>query len=336
MPVTIKDIAAIAGVSTTTVSKVLNRKDEDISQATREKVLKVIEKHNYVPNTIARSLVTKKTKTIGLIIPDITNPFFPEIARGAEDKAQEKGYSIIFCNTDDDLEKEDKYMSMLMEKMVDGIVLASSAKRASNARRSRRNSIPIVSVDRDAKLEGINGEVFVDNVSGAYEAVNHLLENNYEEILFLSGPLCTITSKNRLEGYRKALKEKGIAHKDDLIIEGEYKYSWGYEIGKEILGSKIKFDSVFCGNDLIAFGVIKSFKDNGLHIPEDIGVVGYDDIYMSRLVEPELTTVKQPNYQMGYKAVEILIDIIEGKEAVNKDVVLKSELIVRNSTKVFI
>ncbi|MCR2043703.1 LacI family transcriptional regulator [Anaerosalibacter massiliensis] len=334
MSITIKDIAAIAGVSTATVSKVLNGKDKDISQATREKVLKITKEYNYVPNNVARSLVTKRTKTIGLIIPDITNPFFPEIARGAEDKAQEKGYSIIFCNTDDDIEKENKNINMLVEKMVDGIVLAASAKEELNIERSRYNSIPLVLVDRDSNLEGINGKVFVNNISGAYQAVSYLLENNYKNILFLSGPLSTIPSKDRLKGYKKALKEKRIDYNDELVIEGEYKYSWGYEIGKKVLDSKIKFDSVFCGNDLIAFGVMKSFKDRGLNIPKDIGIVGYDDIYMSRLVEPTLTTVKQPNYQMGYRAVEILINIIEGKEKIDKDIVLETKLIIRKSTKV--
>ncbi|EOD01782.1 LacI family DNA-binding transcriptional regulator [Caldisalinibacter kiritimatiensis] len=332
MKVTIKDIAKHAGVSMTTVSKIINNKDQDISQATRDKVLKIMKEYNYVPNTIARSLVTKKTKTIGLVIPDIRNPFFPELARGAEDKANEEGYNIIFCNTDDDVSKEEKYISMLAEKMVDGIIFTASSKRTSGFDILSKKSIPIILVDRDIDFVGVKGKIIVDNFQGAYEGVIHLLECGYKKIAFISGPLSSNTSICRLDGYKKALKSYEIDFKEECILEGDYKSEWGYKAVNTLLSKGIEFDGIFCGNDLIAIGAIKALKENNIVVPKEVGVVGFDDIYIANLVEPQLTSVKQPNYEMGYKAVEMLIDIIDNKKDKVEDLVLSTELIKRNST----
>ncbi len=332
MKVTIKDIARFAGVSTTTVSKIINNKDENISEATRKKVLGLMKEYNYVPNKIAQSLVTKKTKTIGLVIPDIRNPFFPELARGAEDKANEKGYNIIFCNTDDDIEKEENYINMLVEKMVDGIIFTAASKRSYEFKTVEKFPVPIVLVDRDVEVEGIKGKVTVDTFVGGYEGTKHLLELGHEEIVFLSGPLKNNTSINRLKGYKKALENFNIEPKENNILEGEYKSEWGYEIVKRLLEKGKKFSGLFCANDLIAIGAIKALKERNLKVPEDVSVVGFDDIYISRLIDPDLTTIRQPNYEMGYQSVEMLIDILENKEGYKENIDLIPKLIIRKST----
>ncbi|WP_432664284.1 LacI family DNA-binding transcriptional regulator [Wukongibacter baidiensis] len=334
MKITIKEIAKMAGVSTATVSKILNKKDKNISDATRQRVLDIVKEHNYIPNTIARSLVTRQTKTIGLVIPDIANPFFPELARGAEDKANESGYNIIFCNTDDNIEKEEKYINMLVEKMIDGIIFTQSAKRTMGFGNLNLGSTPIVLIDRDMELEGVVGKVLVDNFTGAYEGVKYLINEGYKKIAFITGALTTDTSVSRLNGYKEALEDSGILYDDDYVLAGEYRSEWGFKATEQLIDRKIDFDAVFCGNDLIALSVIKALKNYGKSIPEDVGVLGFDDIYMSKFIEPELSTIRQPNYKMGYKAVEILINILENpaEKNIEKKLILNTELIIRKST----
>ena len=334
MKITIKDIARIAEVSTATVSMILNNKGNNISSATREKVMRVVKENNYIPNSMARSLVTRKTKTIGLVIPDIANPFFPELARGAEDKANEAGYSIIYCNTDDDVEKEEKYINMLSEKMVDGIVFTNSAKRTGGLSPIDRGCIPVILIDRDLESKNIKGRVLIDNLDAAYKAVCHLIEKGRKKIVFITGALTSTTAKDRHEGYKKALKDNGIEYNEKYVKAGEFRSDWGITSTNQILDEGLTFDAVFCGNDLIAISVLKVLKSRGYDIPKDISVVGFDDIYMASVIEPGLTTIKQPNYEMGYIAVEMLIETLEKPEQSfeQRTVILDTELIVRSST----
>lgn len=333
MKVTIKDIARIAGVSTATVSKVLNKKDENISQATRQKVLDIIEEYNYVPNRMASSLVTKKTNTFGLIIPNIANPFFPELARGAEDKANEEGYNLILCNSDDNITKEDSYIEMLKEKMVDGIIFTASSKRTNKFEKLAKAQLPVITVDREIEGLETHGIIIVNNVEGAYNAVKYLFKCGYSKILHLTGPMTSKTARDRHKGYSMALIDNKIEYDNKLIYEGEYSINWGYEAIYKALDEGIEFDGVFCGNDLIAIGAIKALTIEGFKIPEQVGIVGYDDIYISRMIDPGLTTIKQPNYEMGYKAAEMLIKMIKNKEFDNNKFILNTELVVRGTTK---
>lgn len=331
MSITIKDIARLSGVSTATVSKVINGKAYDISDVTIEKVKKVIEEQNYSPNRIARSMITKKTKTIGLIIPDVRNPFFTDLTRGAEDVANERGYSIFFCNTDDDLTKEIKYLNSLIEKQVDGIALAGAVGRNKELEEKLNIKTPIVALDRNVYFKGIKGKIEVDNFSGAYDAVTHLIDLEHKRIMFLSGQLNTKPSLDRLEGYKRALKDNGIEYDERLVIVGKYSSEFGYEIIRNTTMDE-GVTAIFCANDLIAIGAMNALKEKGLRIPEDISIVGFDDIYFSSLVTPALTTVRQPSYEIGYLAIETLIDILEGRENMRDKVEIKLELIVREST----
>lgn len=336
MKITIKEIAKEAGVSIATVSMILNNKDHSITNATRMRVLEIVKKHNYIPNAMAGSLVTQKTHLVGLILPDITNPFFPGIARGAEDKANESGYSIIFCNSDDKLEVEEKYIETLTKKMADGIIIAHSSNSEKMSEILERCKVPIILIDRDFYSENIRGKVLVDNLEGAHKGVSHLINKGYKKIAFLSGSLKTKTAKDRLDGYKLALKESNIKYDENLVKFGEYKIEWGRNGVKELLNENKLIDAIFCGNDLIAIGAMKELKEKGYIIPNDIGVMGFDDIYLAGLVEPSLTTIRQPNYNMGYKAMELLLDNINNKEKNMHDkeiktITLKTELIIRNS-----
>jgi LacI family transcriptional regulator len=331
MSVTIKDIARLSGVSTATVSKIINGKDSDISKSTIERVKRIIEEQNYSPNIVARSMITKKTKTIGLVIPDVRNPFFTDLVRGAEDVANERGYSLLFCNTDDDLKKEIKYINNLIEKRVDGIALAGAAERNQSLEENIDIKVPIVSLDRNVYFKGIEGKIEVDNFSGAYDAVTHLIQLGHKNIMFLSGPLNIKLSKDRLEGYKRALADNNIAYNEKLVIFGKYSSESGYErIRNRTLDKSMT--AIFCGNDLIAIGAMNALKEKNIRIPEDISIVGFDDIYISSLVTPALTTVTQPSYEIGYQAVEILIDILECKKDSSKKLGIKLELKVREST----
>jgi len=330
---TIKEIAREAGVSIATVSMILNKKDVKISEATKNKVLTIANELNYIPNTMARSLVTRRTKTIGLIMPDITNPFFPEIARGAEDRASKEGYSIIYCNTDDSIAREEKYIETLTEKMVDGIVLAHSSDREGDNAGLVSCRVPIVLIDRDYDIPNVAGKVLVNNKSGSVKAVEFLFEKGYKNIVYIAGPMNTRTAKERLEGYKKAIIHKGIEFNERLIKIGDYKSKWGETATREFLDEGVLFDAIYCGNDLIAIGAIKTLKAAGLRVPQDVGVIGFDDIYMASMVDPELTTIKQPNYEMGYRATELLISAIEQKEKQKPEkILLETKLIVRKST----
>jgi len=336
-PVTIKEIAKEANVSIATVSMILNNKDANISEATRNRVLEIVKNRNYIPNTMARSLVTKQTRIIGLIMPDIVNPFFPEIARGAEDRASLSRYSIIYCNTDDNLTREDAYVDILSEKMVDGIIFTHSADREGASEGFKRCRVPVVLIDRDYDIPNVIGKVLVDNMKASFTGVNYLIDQGYRKIAYIAGPMHTRTARDRLAGYKKALEERGIPCRDEYVKVGEYKTQWRIKATNLFLEEKTDFDAIFCGNDLIAIGAVKALKDAGYKVPEDIGIMGFDDIYMAGIVDPSLTTIKQPNYEMGYRAAELLINEIETagvseKSGEAKTIILDTELIVRQST----
>lgn len=333
MKATIKDIARLAEVSTATVSKVVNGKDEKISAATRMRVMKIIEDVGYVPNRIASSMVTKKTRTLGLIIPDIANPFFPELARGAEDLANKEGYTLILCNSDNSLEKEDAYIDMLQEKMVDGIIFTASSSRTQVSSALKRVRIPVITVDRD--IDGLKSQkkIVVDNEMGAYEAVIHMLERGYERIYHISGPMTSKPAQQRYKGYLRAHEEKGKVPFEGHLISGTYTGDWGFESVEKLIAQNAKFDGVFCGNDLIALGALKALHSHNIQVPDQVGLVGYDDIYMAQMVTPELTTVNQPNYEMGYQAAQMLVGMIQGKTLKQNKDALKTKLVIRGTTR---
>ncbi len=333
MKATIKDISRLAEVSTATVSKVVNGKAEKISLTTKERITRIIEEVGYIPNRIASSMVTKRTKTIGLIIPDIANPFFPELARGVEDLANKEGYTLILCNSDNDLKKEDDYLGMLQEKMVDGIIFTASSNHSAVSLALNKSKIPVITVERN--IDGLMSQqtIVANNEIGAFTAVKHMLKCGYNKILYLSGPIKSKPAQERYSGYLRALKESNIEPMKFHLIEGYYSGDWSFIRVQKIIKEGFDYDGIFCGNDLIALGALKALQASDIDVPNQVGLVGFDDIYMAQMVNPELTTVRQPNYEMGYQAAENLLAMIDNEKTMLNLNLLKTRLIVRGSTR---
>lgn len=324
---TIKRIAELSKVSIATVSKIINNKDQHISEETRQRVLEIVEREGYIPNGIAKSLKMKRTKTIGIIMPDVMNLFFSELARGAEDAAEKKGYSVILCNTDNRESKEEKYIQILQEKMVDGIIMTASERSVSKS--LEKCNTPLVLVDRDMDLDKKVGRITANNQEGAYDATSFLIEKGCKNIGYISSDQMNIPSAQRLEGYKRAILDNGLEVDSNKIFLQSYSIESGY-IGVLSLLEQSKIDGIFCGNDLIAIGAIKALKENKIKVPEDIKIIGFDDISISQYIDPPLTTIKQPIYQMGKESVNMLVSIIEDKD-LELHKVLECKLVERGS-----
>lgn len=323
---TIKDVAKRAGVATSTVSYVLNN-NKKLKPETVERVLAAVEELGYRPNLIARSLKTRKTATIGIIVPDIANAFFTEIIRGIEDISEKNDHSVILCNTYEDMDKEEKYLNILLNRDIDGLIFVGTGKNPrilSNIR-----NVPIVVVDR--RIGDSFPSVMVNNEKGGYLAASHLLKRKKEEILLLSGPLAINTYFERLNGYLKAVKEAGMHRNELLIYECEVSYDGGQKTMEDILNHSIHFGSIFAANDLIALGAYNTLMNNGIRIPADLPLVGFDDIPTAHIITPGLTTVRQPTYRIGSKAAEILFRHVNGESKEIEHLVLEPELVVRET-----
>lgn len=323
----IKKIAELAGVSSATVSKILNNKDQYISDKTRQRVLDIVEREGYIPNGIAKSLRMKNTKTIGIIMPDVMNLFFSELVRGAEDTAETKGYSVIICNSDNKESKEEKYIQILQEKMVDGIIITASENSISKAFENIRT--PIVLVDRDVDTEKKVGRITVDNEKGMFDATSYLIGKGCKNIGFISAYKDSKISANRLRGYENSLINNGLRFDENKVYFDRFTIESGYKGAKELV-SKSQIDGIVCGNDLIAIGAIQALKEMGFKVPDDVRVVGFDDISISKFMDPPLTTVSQPIYKLGEESVNMLIDIIDDKD-IKLNKVLPISLVERGS-----
>lgn len=348
----IYDVARQAGVSIATVSRVLNG-SQLVRPRTRERVLAVARSLDYHPNGLARGLVMKQTGLIALIVPDISNPFFPEVARGVEDAASAAGYSVILCNSDGEESKQETYLAVLRQRRVDGIILAATSWQVGTDRegsgtdettgRTRANSgsgvrrsdaIPTVAVDRDSSAAG--DAVLVNNSAGAAQAARYLLQLGHRRIGIISGPNDTRPGRERLEGFRQVLEDEGC-FEPDLVVDGDFRRRSGAEGARRLLLDRNNGErptAVFAANDLMALGVLDTCEELGFAVPEDVSVVGFDDISLASIVRPKLTTVAQPKYEMGRLAVELLLARLGNGETpmAARRVVLETELVVRAST----
>lgn len=332
--VTIKDIARRVGISYATVSRALNGK-YGVKPATRERVLETARSLGYRPNVIARGLVTRRTMTIGLIVPDIRNPFYPEVAGGVEDAAREAHYGVLLCNSNWREESERQYVSLLLERRVDGILIAPIAGGAESIDKRVRGRTPVVYVsNRPHRTEC--GFVVIDDTRGGLLAVRHLLEAGYAPIGFIGSVEDSDTGRGRLTGYRRALAQHGEAYDGRYVRFGDMMQVGGYRMFRQLFEAGDLPRAVFAENDLMALGCIQAARECGLRIPQDVAVVGFDDIPFASFPEVQLTTVRQPTYDMGRTAVEILLDGI-GRDAADRgggvrQVVLKPQLVVRRTT----
>lgn len=334
MRTTLKDIAKKTGLSVATVSLALNKKEHRLSEKTIAVVRDAARELNYRPNQIAVGLITQRTKTIGLIVPDICNQFFAEIAKGAEAQCQEYGYNVILCNTNDHPDKDLDYMDVLLDRGVDGIIFAMSANMgAGRVQRCRRlieqSQTPVVLVDRAIDEFPVDS-VLIDHELGGYLATRHLLELGHRSVGCITGPMSVQTAKQRFFGYIRALQEYQIPFYPDRIVEGDYHTLSGYGQAGKLIEKRVT--ALFACNDLMAYGAYKRISEMGLRIPEDMSIVGFDDTSLSDIIMIPLTTIRQPIYEMGGTAVTRLLKKIGEPELKQESIVFKPELVIRHST----
>lgn len=332
MAASIKDVAREAGVSIATVSRVLNDVDV-VNEETKKKVIDAINKLGYRPNIVARSLKTQRTKTIGIVIPDISNQFYPEIVRGAEDGANIYDYNIMLCNTDLDSNKEKEYLKVLKEKMVDGVLYMSASLDEEVIALIKELQLPVVLVEtRDEKADFPS--VTIDNKKASKEAVEYLLNKGNKNVAYIGARAGVFNaSAERYVGYRTALEEQGMAVDEDLVHLAGLKTKDGNEGMQKVLATGKKFDAVFCASDEIAMGAVNVLRENGVRVPEDVDVMGFGNIYTSSVFYPKLTTVSQPLYDMGSFGMRMLIKLINKQPLENDHYELSYRIIERDSCK---
>lgn len=321
----IKDVAKQAGVSVATVSRVLNDKGY-VSVETRKKVEAAIGELNYRPNEVARSLFKKQSKTIGLILPDIMNPFFPELARAIEDTAAKLGYTVILCNSDEDEEKARRYVDVMLQKYVDGIIISSNTIQEKTIRELH---IPVVCIDREISKD--IPTIVVDNKNGARMATRFLQQKGRQKIAHIRGPVDIVNANERCDGYREVVSKEDW-FQESYIVNGNYRMDTAIEATLELLQRHPEVDGIFAANDTMAIGVIKAVYQHGLKVPDDISVIGFDGIALAKASIPELTTVEQPLYELGQKAAKLLIELIQGQEVDKTFYQYDVQLIERDST----
>lgn len=328
---TISDVARRAGVSPVTVSRVMNG-GSNVKQETREKVQRAIEELHFLPNSAARSLRSKRTYTLALLVPDITNSYWTTIARGVEDKALESGYSILLCNTDENPEKLQRYQDVIIGQRVDGVIIAPYDSNAGNLSKFRDRKIPVVVIDR--RINGWEVDTVIgDSLNGARELVGHLIDLGHKRIAILTGPSSTSTAEDRITGYCMALEEAGIPVDPRLIRRGEFRAVSGQEITARLLHEDLDITAIFAANNTLALGTIKAIEAHGLCIPQDIALVCFDDLPDLSQVFPFLTVAVQPAYEIGECAAELLIDRLEGEANIQpRHLTLPTKIIVRYSS----
>jgi LacI family transcriptional regulator len=290
-----------------------------------------MEELGYHPNRLARSLRSGKTQTIGMIVPNSTDPFFAEVARGIEDTAFENGYSLILCNSDSNLDKEAFYTDVLVEKQVDGILFLAAGVSTERILDLQQRGMLVVVVDRELPAANVD-TVLTDNAGGGWSATRHLIDLGHRRIGYIAGPSDLTLSEYRSTGYRKALKEAGITADEELILRGTFDFESGYRTAGQLLANHNRPTAIFACNDLMAIGAICAATELGLQVPQDLSVVGYDDIPLASYSNPPLTTIAQPNYDMGVKAASMLLERLLDPGMPARRVVLDIELRIRRST----
>lgn len=327
-----KDVARLAGVSTSTVSHVIN-KDRFVSEAITDKVAAAIKTLNYAPSALARSLKLNQTRTIGMLITASTNPFYSELVRGVERSCFERGYSLVLCNTEGDEQRMNQNLETLMQKRVDGLLLlCTETHQPSQEIMQRYPSVPTVMMDW-APFDGDSDLIQDNSLLGGDLATQHLIDQGYTRIGCLTGPLDKTPARLRLEGYRKAMYRAGLAIPDGYEITGNFEFGGGFAAMQQLLAHPVPPEAVFAGNDAMAVGAYQALYQAGKRIPEDMGIVGYDDIELARYMTPPLTTVHQPKDELGELAIDVLIHRMAQPDQQQQRVQLTPELVVRGSTR---
>lgn len=328
--VTIYDVAKAAGVATSTVSRALNG-NAPVADQTSSRIRAAVEDLRYQPNSIARSLAIQATQTIGILIPDISNPFFGELVKGVQHRIEEFGYTLFLGNTEQDSGKEVAYLKALRQKLVDGVILVGLASHHDLLVPLLEGSAAVC-LDRNVDLPGAT-LVQIDNRAGARAATGHLIELGHKAIAHLTGVRGLSVTRERFNGYRDALRGAGISYDASLVGEADFTEDAGYRATLALLRSRKRVTAIFASNDLSAIGAMTAVQSQGLNVPADMSVVGFDDIHLAAYTSPRLTTIRQPIYEMGRKAAELLIEQIRAKGTVPaKRIEFRGELIVRESS----
>jgi len=327
--ITLKMVAEKAGVAVNTASRAINNKP-DINLETKKRVLQIAKELGYIRNAAAVALRTKKTRTIGVVIADNRNPFYAELLNGIEEAAREKNHHIILANTQRDYKKEEEAINLLLAKRVDGLLIAPVQDRDDDIRNLIKANFPFVIVGRDFENIEVDA-VYNDEVNGGFLATEYLIKKGHKRIALIDGFLYKSPAKGRLEGYKKALNKYRISLDESLISVGDINMEDGYERTKQMLEKNLDFTAIFAYNDMMAFGAMQAIKEKKLRIPEDIGLVGYDDISFSSLMNPALTTIRLNKQELGIESVKLLLSRINGNRKIAQKIMLDVDIIVRKT-----
>jgi LacI family transcriptional regulator len=324
---TVYEVAKRAAVSPATVSRVLSNSTHPVSAETRLKVLRAARELNFLPNALARSLLLRQSKAIGVLIPDVSNPYYAGILRGVEDMAGQHGYSVIACNTDRNREKQLAYLRSLLERRVDGIVVTGGTFEHEEARLLKHMGLPAVLIGRHpVRLPTVG----VDNHAAARLAVQHLIDLGHRRIAFVAGPPQSLTAHDRLEGYRSTLEAAGLKPSPELVVAGDFTAASGYEATFQLMQTGDPPTAIVASNDRMAIGAMRALHEMGLEVPTEVSVVGFDDAPLAPFVVPALTTVSVPMYDLGRKAAELLFARLGGRRVSSLE--LEVKLVVRETT----
>ncbi|MFC4766306.1 LacI family DNA-binding transcriptional regulator [Effusibacillus consociatus] len=324
----INDVARLANVSTATVSRVLSNAD-NVTEETREKVLEAIQRLKYQPNILGRYLRRMETKTVLVVVPDITNSFFSKILLGIESVAVKSGYQVLLVDTQNSVHLEVEYLNLLRQKQVDGMILLTA--------RMNREEIEEIAEQFPVVLacEYLEGSriptVSIDNISSARKATEHLIQLGHRRIAHISGPMNIVLSRDRLRGYQQAMTQYELEIDPVLIQEGDFSYEIGYNLAMKFLALENPPTAIFAASDDMAIGAVKAVREQSLNVPKDIAVVGFDDVKIASIFEPSITTIAQPMYEIGTTAMELLVKLINGNQLKRRQYVLEDQLIIRET-----
>lgn len=329
----IAEIAAICKVSKATVSRVINNNPQGVGEETRARVLKTIQQLNYRPNALARSVATSRSGMMGVVVPDVSNFFYPKLIRGITDCMDTEGYSVIVANSDYDPKREAEQLLSMVDKRVDAIMLCSGVSNKEFLTRFRKYHIPMGLVGRtfDSSLSDVS--ISSDNVKGAMKSVEYLLHSGNRRIVYVEGNHNVSGAGQRMEGYRKALTEAGIPVREELILHGEYSIDYGREAVIQLLKSKVQFDAIMTGSDLIAIGIVFQLLQSGVRVPDDVEVLGYDNIELASVINPPLSTISKPHYDMARHVAKQLLKVIQGEPVPLAHTVVEPHLVLRATTR---
>lgn len=329
--VRIKDVAQSAGVSSATVSRVLANK-EYVRVSTRQKVLSAVERLNYRPSRVARSLRNKSSQIIGLIISDIQNPFFTSLVRAVEDVAYEHNYALFLCNTDEDVDKEALYIDLMLAESAAGVIITTTREWDSPCKKLLEANVPIVSVDRrvmDCEID----TVVLNNIKGSHDLTNLLIDYGHRRIGAIFGTQTITTGRERFEGYVSSLSSHNISFDTTLVRTGLPKAEIGYQLANELLSLKEPPTALFAGNNLLSIGALRALKESKLSVPEDISFVAFDDPEWATLIHPPLTVAAQPTYKLGHRAAELIMKRISDPTRPKETIVLEPQIKIRKSVR---